>query len=579
MELEARKMKRCGIFLFFDKDGIVDDYVVNMLHDMKENVEHLLVVCNGFVLSNSLDKLREVSDDIVCRANVGFDVGGYREGLFYLGWKQLENYDEIVLFNYTFFGPIYPFSEMFEEMSKKELDFWGITKHHKVDPDPFHQISYGYIPEHIQSHFLVLRRSLFMSYQYRDYIFNLGNIKSYTDSICRYEAVFTKYFADLGFKWAVYCDSSEYEGYAYNPIMFYAKTMVEEKRCPILKRRSFFTDYSDFLLNTCGESSVEVYEYLKERNLYNLDWIWDNLFRLENISAVHRVLHLNYMVESYATSYAWNHKLAAIIIIEDTKRIDWYKKYLKEMSAKMDIHLFGTKENCQMVYDICGKADNIYTHIVAEHKEQEILKYAAFEMDVYDYVAVARIRDIEREQPFSNHVSWQYADWENLFGNSNIIGNIIDKFQENKWMGMCIPPIPCYGNLFTKMQNGWCGKFSQVKGYLGALGISVNISEKFKPLTPIGGSFWIRGTLLRELLTYATQEDDDVFLLSLPFLLQHMKQYTGVVYNDRYASVEITNQDYMFRENNKVVFKKYGPNYHKVVVERIRANDFQNGEE
>ena len=41
---------------------------------------------------------------ILIRANHGFDVGGYREGLFYLGFKELQKYDEIVLFNYTFFG-------------------------------------------------------------------------------------------------------------------------------------------------------------------------------------------------------------------------------------------------------------------------------------------------------------------------------------------------------------------------------------------------------------------------------------------------------------------------------------------
>lgn len=579
MELAEKQMKRCGIFLFFDKDGIVDDYVVNMLRDMKESVAHLLVVCNGFVLSDSLNRLRDVSDDIVCRANVGFDVGGYREGLFYLGWKQLEQYEEIVLFNYTFYGPIYPFAEMFGVMENKEVDFWGITKHHKVDPDPFHQISYGYIPEHIQSHFLVLRKSLFMSYQYRDYIFNLGNIKSYTDSICKYEAVFTKYFADMGFKWDVYCDSSEMEGYAYNPIMFYAKTMLEEKRCPILKRRSFFTDYNDFLLNTCGEASVEVYEFLKEKEIYNLDWIWDNLLRLENISAIHRVLHLNYMLESYTTNYQWNHTLAAIVIVENTKRIQWYKKYLNAMSSCMDVHVFGSKENCQIVSNICENHDKIFMHITSQQKEQDILKKADFELRTYDYIAIARIRDIEIEKPYSNHVSWQYADWENLFGNENIIGNIISKFQENKWMGMCIPPVPNYGSLYAKMENGWCGKFSSVKGYLTKLGINLNLSEKFRPLTPIGGSFWVRGWILRELLRYETHEEDDVFLLSLPFLLQHTKRYTGVVYSDQYASVEITNQDYMFRENNKVVFKKYGPNYHKVVVDRIHANDFQSGEE
>ena len=93
MKLEKQTIKRCGIFLFFDKDGVVDEYVIRMLEDLQENLDFLLVVCNGYVQYRDLDKLRAVSDDVISRANVGFDVGGYREGLFYLGWKYLEQFD------------------------------------------------------------------------------------------------------------------------------------------------------------------------------------------------------------------------------------------------------------------------------------------------------------------------------------------------------------------------------------------------------------------------------------------------------------------------------------------------------
>ena len=118
---------RCGIFLFYDCDGIVDDYIIYMLKDLKKSLSYLLVVCNGKPKEEELKKLQVEADEVLIRRNHGFDVGGYREGLFYLGFRELEKYDEIVLFNYTFFGSIYPFSEMFEKMSTIDLDFWGIT--------------------------------------------------------------------------------------------------------------------------------------------------------------------------------------------------------------------------------------------------------------------------------------------------------------------------------------------------------------------------------------------------------------------------------------------------------------------
>ena len=109
MKVENNLKNRCGIFLFYDRDGIVDDYILYMLKDLRQNLSYLLVVCNGEPGEEGLKRLQSESDEVLIRANHGFDVGGYREGLFYLGFKELQKYDEIVLFNYTFFGGIYPF--------------------------------------------------------------------------------------------------------------------------------------------------------------------------------------------------------------------------------------------------------------------------------------------------------------------------------------------------------------------------------------------------------------------------------------------------------------------------------------
>lgn len=577
MKLDEKQVRRCGIFLFFDKDGVVDDYIQEMLRDLQENVSYLLVVCNGYVEYKGLEKLRDVSDDVICRANVGFDVGGYREGIFYLGWKYMENYDEIVMMNYTFFGPIYPFSEMFQKMAEKDISFWGITKHHKVEPDPFHALPYGYLPEHIQSHFLVLRKDLFMSYQYRDFICNMKNPQTYLESICGYEAIFTKYFSDLGFEWDVYVDSSEYEGYSYNPLMFYTKNMLHDKRCPIIKRRSFFTDYSDYLLNTCGEASTEMYDYLVKNNLYNLDLIWDNILRLENISAVQRVLHLNYILDSDVTAYNWNKKVAVIIFADSIKRCKWYKKYLESIPVCIDVYIYGSQEVCEKISGMCVNSECIYilgdTAGEFGHKLSEAI--SVINMKQYGYVGIADMKNVEKARPYSNEVSWQYSDWENLFGNAQIIGNMLQEFESNNRMGLCIPPIPFYGSLQEKIGYGWCGKFQQVEEYLNSNKVFVNINEKENPLVPYGGSFWIRGDLLQKLLEFNLNIDEEVFLIVLPFLVQSMGGYTGICYSDNWSAVEVTNQDYMFRENNKVLFEKYGASFHNIVVERIRSGDLR----
>ena len=69
-------------------------------------------------------------------------------------------------------------------------------------------------------------------------------IHGYEEAIGRYEAVFTKKFAEKGFRWAVYADSEDLEGYTYDPLRDFPRYLLEEKRCPVMKKRSFYHDKS-----------------------------------------------------------------------------------------------------------------------------------------------------------------------------------------------------------------------------------------------------------------------------------------------------------------------------------------------
>ena len=129
-------MKRVAIYFFYDKDGVVDRYVDYFLEDFKKNLDRLIVVCNGKLTPEGRQEFSKYTNEIIVRENKGFDVWAYKEGIEYIGWDNLKNYDELVMLNMTIMGPVYSFKEMFDEMdSRKELDFWGITKFHKFPVD------------------------------------------------------------------------------------------------------------------------------------------------------------------------------------------------------------------------------------------------------------------------------------------------------------------------------------------------------------------------------------------------------------------------------------------------------------
>lgn len=572
MIIEKDNSNRCGIFLYYDKDGVVDKYVIYLLESLRPHLKHLLVVCNGPVNKDAQKKLDKVADELLIRKNEGFDVGGYREGIFHIGLDKLAEYDETIMFNYTFFGPLYPFSEMFEKMNNMDLDFWGITKHHKVDPDPFMANRYGFLPEHIQSHFLVLRSDFIKSKDYIDFITNLKNPTSYLESICEYESIFTKHFEDMGYKWDVYVNTDEYEGYAYCPIMFYLKDMIEHKRCPIVKRRSFFTDYHDFLLNTCGESSIEAYDYICENIDYDMNMVWDNLLRLENMTEISRVMHLNYMLpDEESIPLNPEIKCAVFCYVESLKHICNYQRYFEEFPQDVDLYLIACEDTLQQLKK---------TTIMLPYKEITIqdntYKTAYTSMcnhaTTYDYICMIKISNVEQAQPYSNFDSWQYRDWENMLGSKHVIYNIIDTFENNERLGCMIPPVPNHGDLFAILGDGWKGKYDEVVNYLSKQNVMVNIKKEDEPLAPFSGSFWVRSNVLSQIIM-SDNVEEDVFLMSVPFMVQNSRYYVGSAYSNKYAAIETTNLDHMMRELNKVVFEKYGPNYHKVVVERIVNDD------
>ena len=130
-------MKRIGIYFFYDQDGIVDEYNLVLLRDLKENLEKLLVVCNGALTPEGKARFASVADEVLLRENQGFDVWAYKEGMAHYGWSELSRYDELVLLNFSNYGPVYPLAEMFAAMAEREADFWGIAMRYGFPHDPY----------------------------------------------------------------------------------------------------------------------------------------------------------------------------------------------------------------------------------------------------------------------------------------------------------------------------------------------------------------------------------------------------------------------------------------------------------
>ena len=217
---------RLGIYVFYDKDGIVDDYVVYFLNDLKTVVTDLIVVVNGSLEGSSEEKLRAITNEVIIRENVGYEMKAY-EHIFlrYLSKERLHKYTEIVMCNNSFYGPFQKCSTLFKNMEDVTADYWGmgITE-------------WGYFNV-VPSFFVVYRSKIIQSDFFISYFEENESmeIADFYDVVAAYEYGICGRLQAEGYKYAGYLS------YDLRFILELTDVYVCDLGVPILKRKSFTT--------------------------------------------------------------------------------------------------------------------------------------------------------------------------------------------------------------------------------------------------------------------------------------------------------------------------------------------------
>lgn len=593
MIIDEKKVKRLIAYFIYDKQGIVDDYIIYMLCALKEHSSEIAVVVNGKLTSESREKLNQVTPVVMVRENKGLDVWAYKTVLDYYGWDKLVTYDEVIMMNFTIMGPVYPLSEMFESMSARDLDFWGITMYHKYEKgDPFGTIECGYIPDHIQSHFIAVRTPMLKSIEFQSYWNNMQEIKDYRDAVGCHEAMFTKRFSEKGFKWDVYADMGD--GYNNHPILCATREMLEEKRCPIFKRRSFMQDYSNIIHDTVGQEAIEAYDFIDKHTDYDVNLIWDNILRLENQADIKKNMQLNYILDSkHGTdiSEVLKKKRVALVLhfyFEDLA--EYCLHYVKSMPKEADIYVtVGSEKKKKIIEETFSVLENNVKVILIENRGRDVSALLVgtkdFIMD-YDYVCFVHDKKVTQLSPQTVGAGFSYKCFENLLPTKEFVQNVIRTFEENPRAGLLTPPPPNHGDYYITLGLEWGMNYDVTVELAEKLGITVPIDKKKEPIAPLGTMFWFRPKALKLLFDQDWEYKDfpaepnkiDGTLLHAveriySYVVQQEGYYPAWIFSEKGAQIEVTNLNYMVRGLNNAVFHM-GPgagNYEDVLITTKRA--------
>ncbi len=188
-------LKRAAIFAHFDRDNIVDDYVIYYLQELKKVCNTIIFVSASDLSEIDLSKIKTFCNKTIIRDNIGYDFLSWKIGIQSI--SNIEHYDEILICNDSVYGPFFPLDNIFTMMNNKPNDFWGMTDNHDIKC-------------HIQSYFVVFKKNILGSRAFKDFWDSVKIEPSKDQIIKKYEIGLTQLLISSNFKPGVYVDAPSF---------------------------------------------------------------------------------------------------------------------------------------------------------------------------------------------------------------------------------------------------------------------------------------------------------------------------------------------------------------------------------
>jgi lipopolysaccharide biosynthesis protein len=269
--------KYISVFAHFDRDSLIDDYVLYYLEELKKASPEIVFVSDCNVSDAETKKLSNLCFHNICKRHEEYDFGSYKRGIEFLK-DSLKEYDYLVLANDSCYGPIKPLLPIFKEMEERNLDFWGMTTNTSKSP------------EHIQSYFLVFSKKVFLSKEFSSFFAAVKKQKTKMDVVKQYEVRLTQMLAEAGFE----------KGSFVNKVFEICPIMSWEVCCSLLSQGFPFVKVRAAMLNPNPPLLKRLVEELASKTLLGIifkkftkfpDINWQRFFTNHQISLISK--HLN----------------------------------------------------------------------------------------------------------------------------------------------------------------------------------------------------------------------------------------------------------------------------------------------
>lgn len=556
---ENKIMKRLLIYLAYDKQNIIDNYIGYFLHSMRPIADTILAVCNMPSIESGLHNLSDHADFIYYRENKGLDCGGFKDALCrFVGWEKLKKYDELILANDSFYGPFEDIGSIFSEMEARKLDFWGLMKRGNGEYG-----ATGKDPEHILSFFYVFQAPLIHSREFRSYWEDMPYYKDYMTVVKQYERQLTKHFASLGYTYGTYADTEPNE--SDNPrnqffqCDYLSYEMIAKRRFPFLKRKQL--SYNTLFTQTQENLALSI-AHVDRYTDYDVNLIWENLIRVMNPAQLQRSLGLQYILED---GEGRKHSDAvAIVCVRWQNASDTVCGYLEKIRHICEVQIYGADVGLIGKYKERG-----YFTVLSQQPELEAVR--KIDTEKHRYLCLIHDYDLSSERiPSCTGKSYFFNVWENLLKDAGYLDRVIRIFDAKPYIGMLMHPVPIFSRWIGKLEWGWKSRYEEIKRHIEKLGLDA-VSEPEIPPVHVTGNFWARVDAIKpfaEKYTWYQDEEgipQDICDYLWTFAVQDQRFLTGIVESTFYASMNEVNYHHYLRTLMGWLSERYGSyeNFHE----------------
>lgn len=179
----------------YDPDGELAAHVRFQIEAWQGECRRLILVTTNQLTAAARGWL-DGRAELIERENVGYDFSSYRTGLLAAG--DLTSFDQVVICNDTYVGPLRGFEEIFAAMDGHGHDFWGITTSRELKP-------------HVQSFFVVFTAAVVASDAFASFWREMTPLSDRWTVVRRYEVGLSRRLRAAGFRSGAYFHSSSGE--------------------------------------------------------------------------------------------------------------------------------------------------------------------------------------------------------------------------------------------------------------------------------------------------------------------------------------------------------------------------------